>query len=155
MTPVLRRATAQDADLIHQLLQEMATAEGGQIKGSPQTITLHGFGPTPRFRVLLAEGADPLGLILFFPEYSSWRGQMGVYVQDLYLRPAARGQGLGRALLGAALRDADWNPAFVTLMVAHTNHAARAFYAALGFVQRDPADPFILAEGSLAALNAR
>lgn len=155
MTAVLARALAHDVDLIHQLLQEMARAENGAIKGSAQTLLQHGFGPNPRFRVVLALDAEPLGLVLYFPEYSSWRGEMGVYVQDLYLRPAARGLGLGRALLAAALRDADWNPAFVTLMVAQKNHAARAFYNRLGFVQRDSADPLILSDQGLMALRQR
>lgn len=159
MTATLRRAQADDAALIDQLLVEMAAAEGGQIKGSAQTILRHGFGPSPRFRVVLALSDMPLGLILYFPEYSSWRGQMGVYVQDLYLRPAARGLGLGRALLAAAFRDAaadaDWAPEFITLMVAHKNIPAHGFYNALGFAPRDAADPFILAGEGLAALIAR
>ncbi len=155
MTPVLRRAVAGDAGLIHQLLSEMAAGEGGQIKGSPETILRHGFGPQPRFAVILAEAETPLGLILTFPEYSSWRGQMGVYVQDLYLRPAARGMGLGRALLAAAVRDGDWGAEFLTLMVAQGNPDARAFYRSLGFAPRDAADPLILAGEGLAALIAR
>ena len=132
----------------------MAQAEGGQIKGSLQSLLAHGFGPSPRFRVVLAEDAAPLGLVLFFPEYSTWRGEMGIFVQDLYLAPAARGRGLGRALLAAAWAEAqDWQPAFMTLMVAHKNHNARAFYAALGFEMRDASDQFILAGEGLGALT--
>lgn len=155
----LRRATAADVPVIHALLCAMAGEEGGAIKGTPDTLLTHGFGPAPRFRVILATGDQPLGLILYFPEYSTWRGQMGLYVQDLYLHPAARGMGLGRALLAAAVRDAtddpQWQPQFVTLMVAQKNHAARAFYTALGFAPRDTADPLILAGQGLAALIAR
>ena len=145
--------------MIHDLLCAMARAEGGAIRGTTDSLMTHGFGPNPRFRVILATGDQPLGLILYFPEYSTWRGQMGLYVQDLYLHPAARGLGLGRALLAAALRDTiddpDWQPQFATLMVAQKNHAARAFYASLGFAPRDTADPLILAGEGLAALIAR
>lgn len=159
MTTTFRRALAADAHLIHQLLGEMAAAEGGEIKGSPGTILRHGFGPQPKFRAILAFDDDPIGLILYFPEYSTWRGQMGVYVQDVYLRAAARGLGIGRALLAEAYRDAasdaDWNPQFVTLMVAHKNTKARGFYGSLGFAQRDRSDPLILAGEGLAALIAR
>ena len=154
----LRRADASDVPVIHDLLCAMAAAEGGAIRGTPDSLMTHGFGPLPRFRVILATGDPPLGLILYFPEYSSWRGQMGLYVQDLYLRPAARGRGLGRALLAAALRDAaadpQWQPQFATLMVAQNNHAARAFYTSMGFARRDSADPLILADQGLAALIA-
>ena len=155
----LRCAEARDVPVIHDLLCAMAAAEGGAIRGTPDGLMTHGFGPTPRFRVILATGDQPLGLILYFPEYSTWRGQMGLYVQDLYLHPAARGMGLGRALLAAAVRDAtadpQWQPQFVTLMVAQKNHAARAFYTTLGFAPRDTADPLILAGEGLVALMAR
>ncbi len=154
MNAHIRRAVAGDAALIHQLLAEMAAAEGGEIKGTAQTIAQHGFGPKPRFRVLLAESSFPLGLILYFPEYSSWRGQMGVYVQDIFVRPAARGLGLGRILLAKACQDADWNPQFLTLMVGRKNASARAFYGALGFGARGKSDPLILDGTGLAALIA-
>lgn len=149
-----RLASAQDAELIHQLLGEMAQAEGGRIAGNAQSLRQYGWGDTPRFRVVLAVAQDqPLGLVLFFPEYSSWRGEMGVYVQDLYLRPTARGQGLGRALLAQAMQAAqDWQPQFMTLMVAHKNQTGRAFYDALGFAPRDAASPLILAGEGLRAL---
>jgi GNAT superfamily N-acetyltransferase len=149
-----RRAEADDAALLHTLLTEMASAEGGRIKGSPETLLRHGFGPDPRFRAVLAFDAQPLGMALFFPEYSSWRGQMGLYVQDLYLRPPARGKGLGRGLMAAALDEAaDWQPQFLTLMVQRKNTVAQGFYAALGFALRDPSDQLILEGEGLAALR--
>lgn len=155
MTTTLRRATVDDCAVIHQLLSDMATADGAKMLGTPETLAAQGFGAQPRFRVILALAEAPLGLVLYFPEYSSWRGQMGVFVQDLYLAPMARGQGLGRALLAAALHDADWGAEFLSLNVAHKNTKARAFYQALGMVQRDTTDPLILTGEGLAALIAR
>ena len=152
MTATFRRATAADAPLIHQLLCEMAAEEAMQIQGSAALLRQHGFGPSPRFTVVLAEDPDPLGLLIYFPEYSTWRGSLGLYVQDLFLRPPARGRGLGRAILAAAVKDADWTPAFVTLMVSRKNANGRAFYDALGFAQRDSTDPLILTGEGLAAL---
>ncbi len=151
-----RRALASDAALIHDLLVENATHDGGAISGTPQTLLRHGFGPHPLFRAVLAFDDQPLGLSLFFPEYSSWRGATGVFIQDLYLRPAARGKGMGRDLLAASLAEsADWQPQFVTLMVQRKNTGARGFYAALGFGPRDPSDQLILEGEGLAALTAR
>lgn len=149
-----RRALASDVALIHALLVENAINDGGQIAGTTQTLLRYGFGPAPLFRAVLAFDDQPLGLSLFFPEYSSWRGVMGVFVQDLYLRPAARGKGLGRGLLAASMAEAaDWQPQFLTLMVQRKNASAQGFYRALGFGLRAPADQLILEGEGLAALT--
>ncbi len=150
-----RRALADDVALIHTLLVENATNDGGRIAGSPETLLRHGFGPQPLFRAVLAYDDQPLGLSLFFPEYSSWRGTTGVFIQDLYLRPEARGKGIGKGLLSASMAEsADWQPQFLTLMVQRKNANARGFYAALGFGPRDPSDQLILEGEGLAALTA-
>ncbi len=150
-----RRAGPSDAPLIHALLSEMAEAEGGTLLGSTASLLRHGFGREPRFRAVLAEdGGAALGFCLFLPEYSSWRGAMGVFVQDIYLRPMARGKGLGRGLLAAALSEAqDWEPAFLALMVKRSNAPAIGFYRKLGFELRDSADPMILEGEGLSALT--
>lgn len=147
-------ARPEDCPVVDQMLREMAAAEGSNIAGSPASLLEHGFGPTPRFRIILARNeAQVLGFCLFLPEYSSWRGEMGVFVQDIYLRPAARGLRLGKGLLAAAWRNAeDWTPAFMALMVKRSNLPAIGFYQALGFRLRDTADPFILSGEGLAAL---
>lgn len=150
---VLRAATAQDVPVILRFLQAMA-AEAGETVGSTEASLLaYGFGPRPRFRGLIAEGAaGPLGMVLYFPEYSTWRGEMGLFVQDVYVAPEGRGTGLGRQLLAGAMARADWAPQFLTLMVAHVNTSARAFYDALGFDLRDEADQLILEGEGLRAL---
>ena len=150
-----RRAIAADAALIHALLSEMAEAEEGAIGGGLEALLRHGFGPEPRFRVLLAEDQGAaLGFCLFLPEYSSWRGAMGVFVQDIYLRAGARGKGLGRGLLAATLAEAqDWQPAFMALMVKRSNLPAIGFYETLGFALRDSADPYLLEGEGLRALQ--
>ena len=151
-----RRALDSDAGLIHSLLVENATNDGGRIAGTPETLLRHGFGPQPLFRAVLALDDQPLGLSLFFPEYSSWRGATGVFIQDLYLRPVARGIGIGRGLRAASLAESDdWQPQFLTLMVQRKNANAQGFYAALGFGPRDPSDQLILEGEGLAALTAR
>ena len=149
-----RRAVAADAALIHAMLSEMAEAEGGVIGGGVEALLLHGFGPEPRFRVVLIEERGiALGFCLFLPEYSSWRGAMGLFVQDIYLNHAARGKGLGRGLLAAALAEAqDWQPAFMALMVKRSNVLAIGFYQTLGFALRDASDPYILEGEGLRAL---
>ncbi|MDB5665963.1 GNAT family N-acetyltransferase [Cypionkella sp.] len=149
-----RRAVASDVALIHAMLSEMAEAEDGVIGGGTDGLLQHGFGPEPKFRVVLAEEHGvALGFCLFLPEYSSWRGAMGLFVQDIYLRHAARGKGMGRGLLAAALTESqDWQPSFVALMVKRSNAMAVGFYETLGFVLRDASDPFILEGAGFSAL---
>lgn len=151
---VIRRATVEDASLIWQMLQAMAAEQGESIGSTPESLRAHGFGAVPRFQALIAQSDVALGLVLYFPEYSTWRGAMGLFVQDIYISPAARGLGLGRKLLAAALAEADWQPQFLSLMVARNNTAARGFYAALGMDLRDEADQLILAGEGLSALRA-
>ncbi|MDZ4310301.1 MAG: GNAT family N-acetyltransferase [Cypionkella sp.] len=149
-----RLAVVEDAALIHAMLSEMADAEGGVIGGGVEALVRHGFGAEPRFRVVLVEERGiALGFCLFLPEYSSWRGAMGLFVQDIYLNHAARGKGLGRGLLAAALAHAqDWQPAFMALMVKRSNILAIGFYGTLGFALRDASDPYILEGEGLNAL---
>ena len=104
--------------------------------------------------MLAEEAGRAVGLALVLPEYSSWRGRVGLLVQDLYVIPAMRGRGVGRALLAEALRAcADWEPAFLTLLVQHKNKAAQAFYATQGFVMREQADMLICEGEALVRLS--
>lgn len=138
------------------MLVENAANDHAALQGSEAGLLNHGFGGTPRFRVVLAcEDGGPVGLTLSFPEYSSWRGTVGIFVQDLYLKDHLRGRGLGRRLLAATLRACvDWEPAFVTLIVHHGNAAAQGFYAAQGFVLRERADLLVLEGDRLRELVA-
>lgn len=149
----MRKATAADVPVILRFLTAMAEEAGESIGSTEASLLAHGFGPAPRFYGLFAEQAGAaVGMILYFPEYSTWRGEIGLFVQDVYVSPAGRGLGLGRALLAAAMRHAEWQPQFMTLMVAHLNRNARDFYTALGLTLRDEADQLILEGQGLAAL---
>ena len=59
-----------------------------------------GFGPVPRFRCVMADvEGEPAGFALYFTSYSTWRGHHGIRLEDIYVTPARRGLGVGRALL--------------------------------------------------------
>jgi len=87
----------------------------------------------PQIFALVAEAqSGPVGLCLWLPYYSTWRGSLGIYVQDLYVAPQARGLGLGRRLLAAA-RASCPQARFIRLAVAAHNGAGLQFYERLGF----------------------
>ncbi len=151
----LRRADIADAPLIQSLLAEQAAHHDEALEAGVEALEKWGFGPNPLFRVILAErGGQALGFALFYPDFSTLRGRPGVMLQDIYVREAARGLGLGRALLAEVMQDAsDWDAAFLTLMIDRANDTARAFYAKAGFAPRGDYDMLILEGEGLAALT--
>ena len=93
-----------------------------------------GFGDRPAFKGLIAEEAgEPQGYLLYSEIYDTDLAQRALFVIDLYVRPAARGQGLGRALMAEAERLCRAAGGGALLWgVLHQNAAAMAFYEGLG-----------------------
>ena len=98
----IRKAEAGDVPQILALVRELAEYEKAshEVKATEADLLRDGFSGTPRFFVELAEweGA-PAGFALWFYNYSTWEGRPGLYLEDLYVRPALRGRGIGKALL--------------------------------------------------------
>jgi ribosomal protein S18 acetylase RimI-like enzyme len=134
----IRAATAADAETIHRMIVALAAGMGmaGQVRSKPEDFLRHGFGAQPIFEALLAEREGvPLGLSLYFSSFSSWNGKRGVYLQDIYVDPAARGTGLGKRLLAeTARRAAAQGACFMRLAVDKDNLGARDFYRNAGMV---------------------
>lgn len=133
---VIRAATADDAGTMHALLIDLARATGlkGKIHSRPDDLRRLGFRERAAFQALLAErGGTPVGLSLFFYNFSSWRGELGVYVQDLYVAAEERGSGLGRELIAATVNAGKAQGAtHMRLSVDRSNSSAQAFYRNLG-----------------------
>lgn len=145
----MRLAVADDVPVLRRMLQALSDHDRGGPVGSEETLLRHGFGDRPLFHAILADrGADSLGMVLFYPDYSTMRGQPGTYVQDLWVDDVARGLGLGKSLIGAAQRFGarDWGSAYVTLGVDPANTRARSVYARLGF--RPRGYEFLILDGS-------
>jgi len=99
---LIRPATAADVPIILSFIRDLALyeREPHAVLATEADLLRDGFGPTPRFRALIAEmDRAPAGFALFFNSYSTWRGHHGIRLEDLYVPPALRGRGIGKALL--------------------------------------------------------
>ena len=131
----IRDAISEDAALIRALIQELAEYEGeaDHLRTTESDIVRDGFGANAKFRTLIAEwGSQAAGFAVFFPCYSTWRGS-GMYLEDLYVRPAFRRRGIGSALLAQVARAAqEERGTFVRWAVLGWNEPALNLYASLG-----------------------
>ena len=136
MTIAIRFASPGDIDLIAGFIRALAAYEKleEEVRFDRETLGRHLFGARPHAEVLIAEhDGAPSGFALFFHNFSTFEGRPGIYLEDLFVDPAARGHGLGRALFArlAALaveRDCarlDW-------AVLDWNESARGFYRGMG-----------------------
>jgi ribosomal protein S18 acetylase RimI-like enzyme len=132
----MRHASRADAELVHAMIVEMAHAMDAKakVRSTVEDIADAMSDENPVIHVILAErGAVAIGLTIFFLTFSTWRGTLGVYVQDIYVSPEGRGTGIGRTMLSkvaawAAERGAD----HLRLSVDRDNTNAQAFYENIG-----------------------
>ncbi|MBI5165373.1 MAG: GNAT family N-acetyltransferase [Magnetospirillum sp.] len=132
----LRLATAADVADDQALIRELAAFEGGSVRSTPDDLLRDGFGPQPRFEVLLAEEAGAVvGMLVFFPVYSTWEGRPGVMIHDLFVRSPARGRGIAKALVRhLAALAVERGCTRMDVNVLDWNEPARRFYQACGLV---------------------
>ncbi len=154
--PRLRRATADDAAAIRDMIEALI-AHSGNPPATPAPVTdlaRHMSGPRPDIEGVIAERAGkPVGMVLFFPWLSTWRGRLNLYIQDLYVEPAERGGGLGRRLLAAAAREGKARGCKGLLLAVEVSNAAAArFYARLGFQRIEEERHWMLAPDRFDAL---
>jgi GNAT superfamily N-acetyltransferase len=105
----IRPATPADIPEILAFIRELADYEHEPASAiaTHEDILRDGFGPDQRFRCLIAEwSGNPVGFALFFYNYSTWKGRAGIYLEDLFVRPAFRGKGIGKALISSVAATA-------------------------------------------------
>lgn len=98
----IRPATPADVPTILRFIHELAEyeREPAAVVATEADLLRDGWGPTPRFTALIADyEGQPAGFALYFTSYSTWRGHHGIRLEDLYVTPALRGKGIGKALL--------------------------------------------------------
>src|SRR5437667_3120238 len=98
----IRSARVADVPIILQLIRECATyeRETNEVWATEEQLVDVLFGKKPAAEILLAfENETPVGFAVFFHNFSTWLGRPGLYLEDLFVKPEARGKGYGRALL--------------------------------------------------------
>ena len=137
----IRPATVDDVPLIRALIAELAVYEKLADAAVATDEDLRGqlFGAQPAAEVLIGEvDGEPAGFALFFHNFSTFLGKRGLYLEDLFVRPAHRGSGLGKHLMAALARIAmqrdcgrfEWS-------VLDWNEPAIGFYRRIGAVGMD------------------
>lgn len=132
----LRSATRDDSALILSLIRELAEFEKllHEVQATEVTLCENLFGTQPRAEVLIAEvDGEAIGFALYFHNFSTFLGKPGLYLEDLYIRPAFRGRGYGRRIMQALARIAvDRGCGRFEWWVLDWNHPAVEFYRSLG-----------------------
>ena len=132
----IRRAAPADRELIFAFIRELAEYEklADQVKATSGDIERALFAPNPRVFCDIAEwDGAPAGFALWFYNFSTFRGRHGIFLEDLFVRPAFRGKGMGKALLAhLAARALAEDCSRVDWSVLDWNAPSIAFYKSLG-----------------------
>ncbi|WP_322796278.1 GNAT family N-acetyltransferase [Tepidiforma sp.] len=134
----IRFAEPGDLDVVIELIRALAEyeREPDGVHLEREELGRHLFGERRYAEVLLAEdGEEVQGFALFFHNFSTWEGKPGIYLEDLFVRPGARGRGYGRALLARlAALALERGCARLEWSVLDWNAPAIGFYRSLGAV---------------------
>lgn len=132
----LRAADSSDVGTIIAFIRELAEYENlaHEMVATEEAIRTSLFGDDPAAEVVLAElNGSPAGFALYFTSYSTFLGRPGIYLEDLFVRPAHRGTGIGKALLRHVARIAcERDYGRLEWAVLDWNEPAIGFYEQLG-----------------------
>ncbi|WP_459384817.1 GNAT family N-acetyltransferase [Arthrobacter humicola] len=157
---VIRPATAHDVPAILQMIHDLALyeKEPDAVRNTPGMLTEVLFGEHPKVFATMAENSagEVRGFALWFLNYSTWEGVHGIYLEDLYVRPEARGEGHGKALLQhLAATAVDRGYARVEWSVLDWNEPSINFYKKLGALPMEEWSTFRLTGAALTAFGSR
>lgn len=153
---MIRPATPNDLAAIVKLIRDLAEYEklAHAVVLNEDKLRAHLFGPRPYAEVLMAEDEGAVvGFALFFHNYSTFRGQPGIYLEDLFVVSEARGRGHGKALLVALAKLAvERDCARVEWSVLNWNEPSIRFYQSLGAKPMDEWTVYRLTDEALTKL---
>ncbi|WP_328387677.1 GNAT family N-acetyltransferase [Nocardia sp. NBC_00416] len=139
--PAIRRATPADVPALVDLVYDLAEYEKARHECTLTAEQLRTalFGPTPAlFAHVAVMDGEVRGCAIWFLNFSTWDGVHGIYLEDLYVTPTARGTGLGRALLAALAQEAHMHGySRVSWSVLTWNTPSIGFYESLGAQVQD------------------
>lgn len=157
---MIRTATSADVPVIHAMVRDLAEYEKalGEARATEEQLREALFGERPAAFAHIAEDdatGEVVGFSLWFLNFSTWRGVHGIYLEDLYVRPDARGGGHGKALLAELARICgergyerlEWS-------VLDWNEPSINFYKSLGALPQDEWTVYRLTDGALAGLGS-
>jgi GNAT superfamily N-acetyltransferase len=137
----IRPAIEPDLDLIIEFIRALAEYErlADEVRLDRDVLATHLFGSAPKAEVLIAErDGAAVGFALFFHNFSTFEGRPGIYLEDLFVSPEARGSGAGKALLAAlATLALERGCARLEWSVLDWNTPAIDFYRSLGAKSMD------------------
>jgi GNAT superfamily N-acetyltransferase len=157
----LRPATRADVPLILQLVRELAEYEKSpeQVVATEEKLDRYlfgdGFGRGPVVECLIGEiDGTAQGFALYFSNFSTWLSTSGIYLEDLFVRPAFRGRGLGKALLARLAQIAvERGCGRLEWAVLNWNEPAIGFYKSLGAAPMDEWTVFRMTGDALGRLG--
>jgi GNAT superfamily N-acetyltransferase len=156
MTLSIRAATVDDLDLVIGFIRALAAYErlADAVVLDRTLLGCHLFGDKPMAEVLIGEiDGVARGFALFFHNFSTFEGKPGIYLEDLFVEPEARGSGLGKALLARLAQLAmERGCARLEWSVLDWNEPSIAFYNALGATPMDEWTVFRMDGEALVAL---
>jgi GNAT superfamily N-acetyltransferase len=151
----IRPATVDDASLLRTMIRELAEFEREleSVTITEEDLVQDGFGQNPRFRALIAEwDSQVAGYALFWEYYSTWTGR-GMFLEDLFVREAFRGRGIGTSLMAEVARITVEEQRYgIHWEVLDWNENAIEVYKALGAEFRDQWRPVLLTGEALLRL---
>jgi GNAT superfamily N-acetyltransferase len=155
----IRPATPDDVPTILGFIRELAEfeREPDAVLATEADLLRDGWGEPARFTAIIADyDGAPAGFALYFTTYSTWRGHHGIRLEDIYVTPALRGHGIGKALLARLARIAvDQGCPRLEWDVLEWNESAIAFYHRLGAKVLTEWRIMRVADEALAALAAQ
>jgi GNAT superfamily N-acetyltransferase len=155
---LIRPARTEDSAAIANLVRELAVYEKLEqfARATAEDFREHLFGARPFALAFMAEvDSEPVGFALAFPTFSTFRGQPGLYLEDLYVKPEHRGKGIGKALLATLAKLArDRGFGRLEWSVLNWNEPSIGFYRSLGARPLDEWTVYRLDDGALDRLAA-